>query len=60
MNDIELAALTAMVSSDQWCMNIDNLVREHQGNAPAYDGGVVWETRDKLEAELKRRGILDK
>ncbi len=57
MTDVELKALTELVASDRWCMEADNEIRRNQGYAPAYDGNVEWEARDKLEAELKRRNI---
>lgn len=60
MNDTELAALTALVESDRFLMDADNESRRRNDYAPAYDGGVKWESRDKLEAELQHRGIITK
>ena len=60
MNDTELFALAELVATEMFCMEADNKLREMQGSALAYDGSVKWEARDKLEAELKRRGIIDK
>ena len=58
MNDIELAALMALVESERFMMEAENEVRRRNDYAPAYSGDLKWEAQDKLIAELKRREIL--
>ena len=58
MNDVELAALTELVESDRFFMDAENEERRRNGYALAYSGVIKWESRDVLEFELKRRGIL--
>lgn len=58
MKDAELIALSELVATERLCMEMDNKLREIQGYAPAYDGSVQWNTRDKLQEELKRRNVI--
>jgi len=60
MTDIELAALTELVATERFGMQVANEIRARQDQAPAYDESVEWETRDILEAALKERGIIEK
>lgn len=58
MNDIELAALTELVATERFGMEADNKQREICGHSMAYSGPIEWDTADKLEKELKKRGII--
>jgi len=58
MNDIELAALTELVATERFSMEAENKQREVCGYSMAYSGPIDWDTADKLQEELKRRGIV--
>ena len=58
MNDVELAALTALVNAYVAETNAANADRADRGEAMAYDGMAGPRVMQTLEAELKLRGIL--
>lgn len=58
MNDIELAALTELVATERFHMEAENKQREICGQSLAYFGSIEWDTADKLQEELKQRGII--
>ena len=58
MNDVELAALTALFNQQAMEMHDVNQDRIRNDYALAYDGSVEWPERDALEDELRRRGVI--
>lgn len=59
MNDAELRALAVLVSRETFLMQSENIKRQEDGKALAYDEETGYTPNCKvLEAELIRRGVI--
>lgn len=59
MTDSELIALAALVNLEAVQQAGDNNLRRLQGGSPAYIVGTGGYYAEKLDTELRRRGVLN-